>query len=300
MKYPYNDFDIIQLTDCTSSLKLGNELIMLDNLDGENDTYNRRFQDYPVKLYFSVIIICLSGNISFRINLNNYTLKANDMLLAKSGDFGEFLTKSDDCKIITIAFTDEYFQSVSYQSSSISLQRIFHDNPVCHLSLQYTKECLTIFEMMKAKISETGNPYRKEALLGYIKVFIYNACFYFETTIKEEHLPVKKSKHNEVVFEKFIKTVQRDYREHRSILHYADELCMSAKYLSQVVKQVSGRLAGEWINDYVILEAKVMLKSRKYTIQQISDALNFTNQSFFGRFFKEKTGYSPSAYQKQE
>lgn len=71
-----------------------------------------------------------------------------------------------------------------------------------------------------------------------------------------------------------------------------------SKYLSQVIKSVTGRLAGEWISEYVILEAKALLKSNKYTVQQVCDMLNFANQSFFGKYFKRKTGMSPRAYMK--
>ena len=75
------------------------------------------------------------------------------------------------------------------------------------------------------------------------------------------------------------------------------KLCVTSKYLSQVVHKVSGRFAGDWITDFVILEAKALLKSRKYTVQQIADKLNFANQSFFGKYFKEKVGCSPTEYQ---
>ena len=73
---------------------------------------------------------------------------------------------------------------------------------------------------------------------------------------------------------------------------------MSAGYLSTVIKNVSGKTAAEWIDDYVILEAKSLLKSTNLTIQQISDGLNFPSQSFFGKYFKRQTGISPKEYKK--
>lgn len=298
MKFPYQELDILQLTDCTTSVKLGNELILLDNLNEENETDDKRFRNFPIKLSFSVGIVCLSGHISFRINLNEYTLRDNDMLLCQNGDFGEFLSKSNDCRIIVIAFNDEYFQNTQYSGSSVSLQRLFRENPFCRLSEEYVKEFVSIFCLMKSKISETDNAYRKGALMGYVQVLLYNAYYWFEAEVKAGKTRNGKSSRRDEIFDRFIRIVQKDYREHRSIIHYADVLCISPKYLSQVVKQSSGRLAGDWINDYVILEAKAMLKSRKYTIQQVSDFLNFTSQSFFGRYFKEKVGCSPSAYQK--
>lgn len=300
MKYLYNDLDIMHLPNYDSSVKLGNDIILIDNLSGENEDFKMKFQGYPIKLSFSITIICISGEISFRINLNKYTLNANDMLIVQRGDIGEYLSKSDDCKIIAIAFTDEYFQNTQYLGSTVSLQRLFREKPMCHLSDSIIDECVTIFGMMKSKIMEVDNPYRKGALMGYIQVLLYDAYYYFETAVNKPNAPNKKSSRKDEIFDKFIKAVHKDYRIHRSIMHYADVLCISPKYLSQIVMQVSGKLAGEWIADYVILEAKAMLKSRKYTIQQISDALNFTNQSFFGRYFKEKVGCSPSVYQKLE
>lgn len=300
MKYLYNDLDIMHLPNYDSSIRLGNDIILIDNLSGENDDYKKDFQNFPIKVSFSITIICLSGNIAFRINLNEYRLEANDMLIVQHGDIGEFLSISDDCKIIAIAFTDEYFQNTQYPGSTISLQRLFREKPLCRLSDNIIDECVTIFGMMKLKIAEQDNPYRKGALMGYVQVLLYDAYYYFETVVKESKLTEKKSSRKEEIFDKFIKTVHKDYRTHRSIIHYADVLCISPKYLSQIVMHVSGKMAGEWIADYVILEAKAMLKSHKYTIQQISDALNFTNQSFFGRYFKEKVGCSPSAYQKQD
>lgn len=300
MKHPYNNLDIMHLPNSDSSVKLGNDIILIDNLAGDNDDYKKDFQDFPIKLSFSITIICLSGEVSFRINLNEYTLKAKDMLIAQRGDIGEFLSKSDDCKIIAIAFTDEFFQNTQYPGSTISLQRKFREKPTSHLADPIINECVMIYSMMKSKIMEEDNPYRKGALMGYIQVLLYDAYFYFESATNESNNPSKKSSRKDELFNKFIKAVHDDYREHRSISHYANLLCISPKYLSQVVMQVTGRLAGEWIADYVILEAKAMLRSRKYTIQQISDALNFSNQSFFGRYFKEKVGTSPSAYQKQQ
>lgn len=98
----------------------------------------------------------------------------------------------------------------------------------------------------------------------------------------------------------FSKKVQLFYRKERKVLYYADKLHLSASYLSTVIKRVSGKTAAEWIDDYVILEAKALLKSTKLTIQQISDELNFSSQSFFGKYFKRITGLSPKEYREKK
>ena len=74
---------------------------------------------------------------------------------------------------------------------------------------------------------------------------------------------------------------------------------MTPKYLSLLVKNVSNRTAGEWIDNYVVLEAKALLSSSTLSNQEISDRLNFTNQSFFGKYFKQHVGISPTEYRKK-
>ncbi|MBQ2297918.1 MAG: AraC family transcriptional regulator, partial [Bacteroidaceae bacterium] len=84
--------------------------------------------------------------------------------------------------------------------------------------------------------------------------------------------------------------------QNRSITFYADKLCISPKYLSSVVHSVSGKYATDWINQCVILEAKNMLKKEGASIKDVSNYLNFANQSFFAKYFKQHTGYTPKEY----
>ena len=126
---------------------------------------------------------------------------------------------------------------------------------------------------------------------------MYNSYNYF-TKMKNNVEDTSEYNRNQEIYKRFMQAVQKNYMQERSITYYADLLCISPKYLSQVIKNVTGRLAGEWIRDYVILEAKALLKSNKYTVQQVCDMLNFANQSFFGKYFKKRTGMSPKAYMK--
>jgi AraC-like DNA-binding protein len=79
--------------------------------------------------------------------------------------------------------------------------------------------------------------------------------------------------------------VKENFKEQREVGFYANKLCLTPKYLSKVIRDSSGSSAGEWIDNYVALEAKALLKSTNMTIQQISEELNFPSQSFFGKYF---------------
>lgn len=137
--------------------------------------------------------------------------------------------------------------------------------------------------------------YRKEVMQSLLLALFYDICNIFR-----RHQPIDGGKRSrkEELFGLFMRVVMENYKQERSVGFYADKLCVTAKYLSLVVKDVSGKSAGDWIDEYVILEAKALLKSSNMTIQEIADVLNFANQSFFGKYFKHHTGVSPKEYRK--
>ncbi len=102
-------------------------------------------------------------------------------------------------------------------------------------------------------------------------------------------------RHGEVMLQ-FLQLLRRHYREHREVGFYADKMNITAKYMTTLVKKASGKSAIQWIEDYVILEAKAQLSSTVNTVQQIAFDLNFPSQSLFGRYFKRAVGMSPSDY----
>ena len=180
---------------------------------------------------------------------------------------------------------------------AMKMQQMLYENPVKHLSGESLKEIRMVYELMKKKIIENDNPFRKEILQGYVRALMYTILHKLLETLQQVSAYIQNNRQHEIYMQ-FIREVQRSYQKERSVAYYADRLCITPKYLSQTVQKASGRLAGEWISEYVILEAKALIKSHCYTIQQISEMLHFPNPSFFGRYFKKKVGCTPKAYQK--
>jgi len=92
--------------------------------------------------------------------------------------------------------------------------------------------------------------------------------------------------------------VKDNYRKERRVSWYGEQLCITPKYLSETVKQVSHRTPNEWIDHYVTLEIRVLLKNTTMNIKEIAEELSFPNQSFLGKYFKEHVGMSPSKYRR--
>ena len=100
----------------------------------------------------------------------------------------------------------------------------------------------------------------------------------------------------EQIFHDFLTLLEEYYTQERSISFYADRMCLTPKYLSTIVKEVSGKHGMQWIDEYVLLEAKALLRDGSISVKEVSDQLNFPSQSMFGRFFKKMTGLSPKQY----
>jgi AraC-like DNA-binding protein len=98
------------------------------------------------------------------------------------------------------------------------------------------------------------------------------------------------------IFERFIALVNEYHCSERGMAFYADKLCLTPKYLSTLIKKASGRSAPDWIDDFVILEAKNLLKYTDLAIKEIVYKLHFPNQSVFFKFFKANTSLTPSEY----
>ena len=145
-------------------------------------------------------------------------------------------------------------------------------------------------------IRDSCLPYRRGAVQHLIVSLLYNLKYIHEHTCKST--PSRLSRQEEL-FRRFIALVNQHSKHERNVNFYADKLCLTPHYLSSVIRETSGQTVMQWINQAVILEAKVLLKHSNLLVFQISDELNFPNPSFFSKFFKRMTGMTPAEYQKQ-
>lgn len=139
------------------------------------------------------------------------------------------------------------------------------------------------------------HPYRREAVRHLVTSLFYHFHYLQADNHRDELL--RPSRHEEL-FRRFITLVNEHCKTQRTTTFYADRLCLSPRYLSSVIRNVSGRTVVEWVNQAVILEAKVLLKHSDLLTYQIADELHFPNPSFFSKFFKRMTGMTPQEYQR--
>jgi AraC family transcriptional regulator, transcriptional activator of pobA len=260
-----------------------------------NNVNNVPIFDYPTRIDLSVMAICLSGHAKVGINLKDYTLKKNDMIVITPDHIVQLYENTDDFSglffVLSHAFTDEIMVTLD-----MILPIFFYikDNPCTVLTDEDISSIMKYHSFLWEKVRNTNNVYRREITKNIIRALVVEMYSVFEAHIPEKRFRSRK----EELFESFLLSVSRNFIKERSVTFYADQLFLTPKHLSRVIKEISGRSAGEWIDEQVVLEAKARLKTSSQTIQEVSDQLGFPNQSFFGKYFKHHSGMSPSEYRK--
>ncbi len=255
-------------------------------------------EDYchPHRWDAGAFIFCTKGEFSFTVNLSDYTMNADDLMTIFPGSIIQFKTCSPDCQCFVIMFQRDFIKDMHIFQSMFPLLTKIIDIPLISLHAkekEFLQNYCTFLQGIHHNEFSNEHPKIQESML--ISVFhTVNAIYRKHETEKKE----KKRPRSEEIFRKFIHLVLDHYREHRHVGFYADKLCITSKHLMDTVKKVSGKQVLEIITKAVILDAQVQLHTTQFTIQEISNNLNFPNASFFGKYFKRNVGVSPMEYRK--
>ncbi|MCI1734046.1 MAG: helix-turn-helix domain-containing protein [Bacteroidales bacterium] len=246
----------------------------------------------PGRIDAAIVGLCVCGSIRLRINLDDYQISKNQIVLIMPDQIIQLGKKSKDYKGIYILASKNFINEMLPYFNQLSIFLYVKEHPVTDLSAEEVNIFKEYHSFLWKKLKMRDNAYRKEISRNLLLALLYEAYGMFS----KHRLPETRKTRQEELFADFVKLVQLNFRREHSVSFYADKLCITSKYLSLLVKSVSNRSASVWIDEYVILEAKALLTSSTLTIKQISDTLGFVNQSFFGKFFRRHAGVSPRKF----
>jgi AraC family transcriptional regulator, transcriptional activator of pobA len=259
----------------------------------ENPVVTTGFES-PFKLDVTIAIICIGGTMKGAVNLKHYSIEAPCIFIVLHDQILQYEYFSEDFSGLFIIMSRKFLTNLSVDiQERVPLYLSVHDNPWTQLNKEELELMTDYYKMLQRSIRDKENPHRLEIVKHLTQAFFYGSGYRYQNLQKTE----KKSKHD-ILVERFLNLVQTNYKVHHTLYFYADKLCLTPKYLSKVIKENSGMTANDWIDNYLTLEARALLKSTNMTIQQISDDLNFQSQSFFGKYFKRHVGTSPKEYRK--
>lgn len=255
----------------------------------------------PLRINGVMWVLCMSGNIDMEINLTPRRLTANSMMMVGPDNIISVNSVGDDD-------IDCYFLFISadfLRDTNIDLNVLnsipdiaAEQRPVVSITPAQADMLRRLMEMVH--LNTVNNPdeiYVRSISRNLIASVCYQMIQIGATNARGEEVERPRSRRATYVFQ-FKALVHKYHRRERSVSFYADKMFISPKYLSLIIKESTGRSAAEWIDEFVILEAKNMLRFSGKNIQQVAYDLNFSNQSSFGKYFKHLTGMSPSQYQR--
>lgn len=274
----------------TTSKNIGNEFTLLE------DFSNLPLFMHPFKMDVLAVMVCTQGAGEGTIDMYPYNLTAPFVVIIRPDQIIHYEYLSDDfsgyCLLLSNRFSSDFLLDTD---NSLPIVSAIREKPFAQLNNEDLKPIRRYFSTLKMLMSITDNPYRLEMVKHLTMVYFYLTRPYFQIFTEA----VKQTKHTKLI-DDFTQLLRENYRYDRKTAFYADKLNLTPKYLSQLIKSATGKSASDWVEDFVMLEAKALLKSTNMTVQQISDELNFPSQSTFGKYFKRVEGISPKEYREKE
>lgn len=258
-------------------------------------------KDSPVRMDCFFIIHCIEGNIQIYLNGKEYNLETGNVLFCLPSMVINRVMVDVKHQVKIVGFSTRLLSRVIPRNKGLwNAGSYLYQNPV-HQMIRDVSDIHMYNMLIEAKIKEINKPYNKHILHILLSAMFCEIISYFQVLAEKEEINVIKGfTQSEQIFRRFMDKVVSDQGVHRSVEYYATELFYTPKYLSKVVRQVSGKSPSTVIHEQAIEQIKYQLKRTEKPIKQIADDFNFPNISFFGKYVKKHLGVSPSQYRKMD
>ena len=293
---PINSFTLAELIDLAGEQRQG---LMRECITASSDSQMQVFR-FPCRIDAFIIGVGTEGETSVSFNLHEFKLKKDSIFIFTPKNVLQ-VNSQQYFKADVIAISPDFMRRINIDiKNMMPLFLKFVENPALTLTPEESRSMRGMIAQIERETRGPETHFSFDIVSGLIAATIYKVGDIMYHYLAE-HPEGQNNSHNraEEYFKQFTHLLGEHFREERSVGFYARQLCITPKYLTTLIKRISGQSVSEWIDNYVILEAKTLLKYTTMSIQEIAYYLNFPNQSFFGSYFKRNTGMSPSQYKAQ-
>lgn len=244
------------------------------------------------------VVLCTDGMENGSVNLRDVSINKGSMLMSFPGNVLKIESGYPRANIRGVLLSQDFMRllQVDIRNALPLFMRLAY-NPLINLSQKQQEDIERYLDLFENIADNNSLIHRNEIVRGLLISMFYCINDMYEQT---PHISDDKDRsvrnRREEYFAKFITLLSENFKRERAVGFYAEQMCVTPKYLSLLIKDFSGKSAAEWIDNYVIIEAKTLLRYSTMSIQEVAYELNFSSQSFFGKYFKHLTGMSPSEY----
>lgn len=256
-------------------------------------------QDYPFDFDYPQIMdgiafaICVKGSGKIRINLREYKIEPCTIIVILPNSILEVVEQSEDLIVEFLLFTFDFISDLKL-IIDVDIPKKIDQLACLKITEEETADLLELHAFIVKRYKKTDFLYREEIAKNLLQTLIYEVLQLYQ----DKRIEYKTLTRKEKYLQTFVSLLFENHMKERSVRFYANRMFITPKYLSQIVREVSGMHIQQWIDDMVVMAIKALLKSSNMTILQISEEMNFANPSFFGSYFKKRTGMTPLQYRK--
>ena len=259
---------------------------------------------FPCRIDAFIIGVGTEGESKVSFNLHEYCLHKDSLFVIGPKNIIETpqTEEPDNFKCHVLIIAPEFLQNLNVDTKHMMpLFLKIATHPCLELSPDERRTLRNFIALIEQETLGEKTEFATDIVSSLISATIYLVGDILGNYLSE-HPEVESPVHNraEAYFKQFTQLLGEHYRRERSVGFYARQLCITPKYLTTLIKHISGKSVSDWIDSYVTLEAKTLLKYSNMSVQEIAYYLNFPNQSFFGSYFKRNTGMSPSQYKAKQ
>jgi AraC-like DNA-binding protein len=241
-----------------------------------------------------VISICQSGSCKADFDMQPVEFKQHDIAVMLPDHIIGNGDCSEDYSVTMIIIARSFFDQLTNREAFRGFLK-YKNRPNYHLNEEQYSQINTILATLRLVV-EIEHPKRIESIANLLDIL-----FYALTDYRGEESMKKEEKRSTYIFNAFYDLLIDNYQQQHELSWYAEKMCLTPKYFSGVIRQITGKSAAQWINEVLILHAKRLLYTRSnMTVQQIAYELGFKSNATFCRFFKDQTGLRPSEYRKEK
>lgn len=238
---------------------------------------------------------CHDGECSFSFNGQDYVMTGGDCLIVRRSELLKDIKESSDFKIDVVYVTPQFITICTPQSNYGTRGGLaLFNNPIMHLTPEMQEVRAQDFDYIRRRLALSTHKFHRDAMINAVQAMIID-FFDFHATLYGHNDTVTQQYSS--LMNKFLALLERgDFRKNREIGYYADILCVTPKYLSEVSKKVSGYLAAYRITRYTSLDISRLLRSKRLTLTEISDMFGFSSEAYFCRYVQKYLGAPPSSF----
>ena len=250
----------------------------------------------PYRATFYAVGLCRAGSVALKADLDYYRVVPDSLVLLGPEVLRHWQQQSADYANEAVFFTEAFFTEPYTDPTRLRQFAFFHAQATRVLPLSVA-EATRITELLAQVRHALANPGRHQADLmrSYVTILLCLAADSYE----QWAVPVPAVPRQVELVTRFQQLLAQHAAQRRSVADYASLLCVTSKYLSETVKEATGKTAGEWLITQLLREARYLLWQTDRSIAQVADELGFSDASAFGKFFRRQTGQAPAAYRQQ-